>query len=160
MSRLSGRLTLIAVGKLRQKAWLAAQAEYMKRLQRYYAGFDLVEVKDFVGRGAPDAVAMQREGDLLLKAAAPAGRRIALDVTGTQLDSPALAAFVQKRVETYGSLAFLIGGPVGLAPDVLTRCEDSLSLSPLTFPHELARILLLEQLYRAATLLSGEKYHK
>ena len=85
---------------------------------------------------------------------------VALSATGRQMDSPGLAAFLQKQIEIYGSLAFLIGGPVGLAAEVLTSCDDTLSLSPLTFPHELARVILLEQLYRAATIISGEKYHK
>jgi 23S rRNA (pseudouridine1915-N3)-methyltransferase len=103
---------------------------------------------------------MQREGVTLLAAAKDARRVIALSATGKQMDSPGLADFLRKQIEIYGSLAFLIGGPVGLAPEVLKSCDDTLSLSSLTFPHELARVILLEQLYRAATIIAGEKYHK
>ncbi len=158
MVRLAGKIIIVAVGKLRGD-WRAAQQDYLTRLRRY-TDVTLVEVKDAVGHGAPDAVAIQREGEALLIAAKDARRVIALSATGKQMDSPGLADFLRKQIEVYGSLAFLIGGPVGLSPEVLVACDDTLSLSLLTFPHELARVVLLEQLYRAATIISGEKYHK
>jgi 23S rRNA (pseudouridine1915-N3)-methyltransferase len=159
MVRLTGKMTLIAVGKLHSAYWRAAQQEYLTRLRRY-TDITLIEVKDVVGRGTPDAVAMQREGEALLAAAKDARRMIALTATGKQMESLQLAEFLRKQFEVYGSLAFLIGGPVGLSPEVLAACDDTLSLSLLTFPHELARVVLLEQLYRAATIIGGEKYHK
>ena len=109
-----------------------------------------------------DALAwtLAERGEALLAAAKEARRLIALTAGGKQMDSPGLADFLRKQIEVYGSLAFLIGGPVGLSPDVLAACDDALSLSLLTFPHELARVILLEQLYRAATIIGGEKYHK
>lgn len=158
MARLSGKIIIAAVGKLHSD-WRAAQQDYLARLRRY-TDVTLVEVKDAVGQGAPDAVAMQREGEALLAAAKGARRVVALAATGKQLDSPGLAEYLRKQIEVYGSLAFIIGGPVGLSPQVLAACDDTLSLSPLTFPHELARVILLEQLYRAATIIGGEKYHK
>ncbi|MFN2108060.1 MAG: 23S rRNA (pseudouridine(1915)-N(3))-methyltransferase RlmH [Anaerolineae bacterium] len=157
--RLMGKIAIIAVGKLHGAYWRAAQQDYLARLRRY-TDVRLIVVKDVVGRGIPDSVAMQREGVTLLAAAKDARRVIALSATGKQMDSPGLADFLRKQIEIYGSLAFLIGGPVGLAPEVLKSCDDTLSLSPLTFPHELARVILLEQLYRAATIINGEKYHK
>jgi 23S rRNA (pseudouridine1915-N3)-methyltransferase len=157
--RLSGKIMIVAVGKLHGAYWRAAQQDYLARLRRY-TDVTLVEVKDAIGRGAPDAVAIQREGESLLAAAKDTRRVIALTANGRQMDSPGLADFLRKQIEIYGSLAFLIGGPVGLAPEVLKICDDTLSLSPLTFPHELARVILLEQLYRAATIIAGEKYHK
>jgi 23S rRNA (pseudouridine1915-N3)-methyltransferase len=157
--RFMGKVMIVAVGKLHSAYWRAAQQEYLARLRRY-ADVTLIEVKDVVGRGVPDGVAMQREGEALLAAAKDARRVIALSATGKQMDSLSLADFLQKQIEIYGSLAFLIGGPVGLAPEVLKNSDDMLSLSPLTFPHELARVILLEQLYRAATIVAGEKYHK
>jgi len=159
MRRLSGQIDIIVVGKLRTRHWKAAQEEYLKRLQRY-TRVKLIEVKDAVGQGIPDAVAMQQEGDLLLKASENASRRLALTPTGTQFDSLAFAGFLQKQVVTYGHLAFLIGGPLGFAPEVLAACHGEVALSTLTFTHELARVILLEQLYRAATIVGGEKYHK
>jgi len=159
MARFMGKLIVAAVGKLHGAYWRTAQQEYLTRLRRY-TDVTLIEVKDVVGRGTPDAVAMQREGEALLAAVKDARYTLALTATGRQMDSPQLADYLRKQIEVYGSLAFVIGGPVGLAPEVVAACDETLSLSPLTFPHELARVILLEQLYRAATILSGEKYHK
>lgn len=159
MPRLGGRLLVAAVGKVKEKHWQAAQLDYVKRIGRY-TDFQLVEVKDAVGRSVPEAVAMQREGEHLLQAVGDTQRLIALTPVGKQLSSPELTEFLQKEVVAYGRLAFLIGGPYGFSDDVLAACHLQLSLSPLTFTHEMARILLLEQLYRACTILNGEKYHK
>ena len=157
--RLNGRLTIATVGKVKNKAWLAAQADYVKRLG-HYTTLDLIEVKDVVGRSIPDEVAMAKEGEQLLQAVADSQRLIALTPTGKLRSSPSLATWLQKRVVDYGRIAFLIGGPLGFSDDVLAACHEEISLSPLTFTHELARILLLEQLYRACTILAGEQYHK
>jgi len=159
VKRLGGQILIAAVGRIRTPYWKAAQEEYLGRLNRYTAA-RLVEVKDAVGRGGPDDVAAGKEGRLLLEASRGAGRRIALDGGGRQLDSPGLARFLEKQLAVYGKLALLVGGPVGLPAAALETCEERLSLSSLTLPHELARVLLLEQLYRAATIVSGEKYHK
>ena len=159
MGRLGGRLLVAAVGKIKEKHWQAAQTDYVKRLNRY-TGFQLAEVKDAAGRNVPEAVARQREGEQLLPAVGEMKRLIALSPEGRQMSSPELADFLQKEVMAYGRLAFLIGGPFGFSDEVLTTCHLQLSLSPLTFPHEMARIILLEQLYRACTILNGEKYHK
>lgn len=153
-----GSITIAAVGKIREKHWQAAQAEYTKRL-RNYTNFRLVEVKDAVGR-YPDSIALQREGEQLLRAAAETNRTIILSAEGKTMDSPGLASFLQTQIERYGQLAFLIGGPLGFAAEVETAAHDALSLSHLTFPHELARVILLEQLYRAFTILNNEPYHK
>ena len=159
MSRLNGRLTIATVGKIKNNAWLVAQDDYVKRLGRYTT-MELVEVKDVVGRSVPDGVAMVREGEQLLQAVADSSRLIALTPTGKLRSSPNLAIWLQKRVEVYGRIAFLIGGPLGFSDEVLAACHEQISLSPLTFTHELARVLLLEQLYRACTILAGEQYHK
>ncbi|MBK8987205.1 MAG: 23S rRNA (pseudouridine(1915)-N(3))-methyltransferase RlmH [Chloroflexi bacterium] len=154
-----GRLDLIAVGKIRSKAWQLAQAEYQKRLG-YYTHLRLVEVKDYVGQGQSDEAAMQKEGELLLKAAAGASRLILLSPEGKLTTSPELAQFLRKEIEGYGRLAFLIGGPLGFSGAVVAAAHHQLALSPLTFTHELARVILLEQLYRAFTILNNENYHK
>lgn len=159
MPRSIGRITVAAVGKLRERHWLAAQDEYARRLGRY-TNFGLVEVKDATGKSLPDAVAMAREGEQLL-AAVPRGSRVMLmAAAGRQMDSPELAAYLQTQLETYGELTFLIGGPLGFDPAVIDAAHDRLSLSPMTFTHEIARVILLEQLYRAFTILHGEPYHK
>ncbi|VAW32311.1 23S rRNA (pseudouridine(1915)-N(3))-methyltransferase [hydrothermal vent metagenome] len=159
MNRLNGCLTIATVGKIKNKAWLAAQQDYVKRLGRYTT-LNLVEVKDVVGRSVPDGVAMVREGKQLLSATDNCSRLIALTPTGKLRSSPNLAVWLQKRVEVYGRIGFLIGGPLGFSDEVLAACDEQISLSPLTFTHELARVLLLEQMYRACTILAGERYHK
>jgi 23S rRNA (pseudouridine1915-N3)-methyltransferase len=76
------------------------------------------------------------------------------------MSSPRLAEYLQRQVQLYGRVAFLIGGPLGFSDDVLVECDEQLSLSPFTFPHELARVILLEQIYRACTIINNEQYHK
>lgn len=154
-----GRITVAAVGKMRTRHWLVAQKDYATRLSRY-TGFELIETKDAVGRGRPDEIAMQKEGELLLAAAAKANYTILLSAEGPTSTSPDLARFLRRQIEQHSHLAFLIGGPLGFADEVRAAANETLSLSPLTFPHELARIMLLEQLYRAFTIMRGKPYHK
>lgn len=159
MERLAGHITIATVGKLKSLQYRFIQDDFLKRLGRY-TDVQLVEVKDVVGKGLPDDVAMQKEGQALLKATESASRRILLTSTGRLFDSEELAEFVRNQIGVYGRIAFLIGGPVGLSVEVRQNCQEALSLSRLTFPHEIARLLLLEQLYRAGTIIAGESYHK
>lgn len=159
MARQMGSITVAAVGKLRHRHWRPHQEDYLERLQRYTA-VTLVEVKDVVGKGFPDAVAMEREGDALLQATEGAARRVLVTEKGRLLTSRGLATFLRKQIEIYGHIAFLIGGPLGFAQPVVDAAPEQLSLSPLTLTHEMARVLLLEQLYRAFTIINGEQYHK
>lgn len=159
MPRPIGKISIVAVGKIRTRSWLAAQKEYSQRLS-HYTQFDLLEVKDVVGRGLPDSAALQREGEQLLKAARKASRIVLLSPEGEQMDSPQMAEFLQGEIERYGRIAFLIGGPLGFSPEVIAAAHTQLALSRLTFTHELARVILLEQLYRGFTILNNEKYHK
>ncbi len=159
MPRPIGHITLVAVGKLRERHWLAAQDEYARRLG-HYTDFKLTEVRDAVGKSLPDAVAMAREGEQLLAAVPRGSRVVLLAADGRRMDSPELAAYLQNQLETHGELTFLIGGPLGFDPAVIAAAHDRLSLSPRTFTHEMARVILLEQLYRAFTILHGEPYHK
>ena len=159
MPRAIGHLTVAAVGRLRERHWQAAQDEYARRLGRY-TNFQLVEVRDMVGKVQPDAVAAAREGEQLLAAAPRGARLVLMTADGRQMDSPELAAWLQGQLEQYGALAFLIGGPVGFDQATAAAAHERLGLSRLTFPHELARVILLEQLYRAFTIWHGEPYHK
>jgi len=158
---LPGTLTIAAVGKMRTPHWRAAQEDYAKRIRRY-TQLKIVEVRDYLTGGMTDTVAIRREGAALTAAIAKAKIPwvIAMDAQGKRTTSQGLARYLHNQASTYRDVAFLIGGPAGLAPDILASANDTLSLSPLTFPHELARVVLLEQLYRALTILSGEQYHK
>jgi 23S rRNA (pseudouridine1915-N3)-methyltransferase len=159
MPRPIGHVTIAAVGKLRERHWQAAQDEYVRRLGRY-TNFQLIEVKDAIGKSLPDAVALAREGEQLLAAVPRGAWVILMAADGREMNSTELAAYLQSQLESYGGLAFLIGGPLGFDPAVAEATHDRLALSQLTFPHELARVILLEQLYRAFTILHGEPYHK
>ncbi len=155
----TGQIMIAAVGRMKQPDLRSLQEEYLNRLT-FYTNVSIAEVKDAVGRGFPDGVAMRREGEALLKASSKARRRILLTSGGREMSSEKFASFLGRQIELYGHLAFLIGGPLGFAPEVEGAAEDRVSLSRLTFPHELARLMFLEQLYRAFTILHGQAYHK
>jgi len=139
------RWRLIAVGRLRQ-AWVAEGiALYRRRLP----GLEIVEVRD----GTP-----AREADAIRAALRPDERLVALAEEGETLGSAAFASALERRAGD--RLAFVIGGADGLEPSIKAAASWRLSLSPLTLPHELARLLLVEQLYRARSILAGGPYHR
>lgn len=154
------RVRLVAAGT-RLPAWVdAGFAEYAKRMPPE-SPLELREIAVSRGGGAGDAArALREEGERML-AQIPAGSFVAaLDVRGKALDTPALARWWAKRLADGRDVTFLIGGPEGLAAPCLERADERLSLSNLTFPHALARILLAEALYRASSLLRGHPYHR
>ncbi len=153
-------LRLIAVGKLRGSIWLPAAAEYRQRLQRY-VDFDLVEVRDAVGKGLPDEAARTEEGKAIAQVIEAGNYLVALDREGKSLSSEQLAQVLRRQIDTgIRKMDFAIGGPTGLDAQIIAKANLRLSLSAMTLPHELARVVLLEQLYRAFTILRGEPYHK
>lgn len=151
------RVRVASVGKDRSGLFAPGVAEYAKRLT-HYARFELVEQPESKGRSATEA--KEEEGQRLLALAGPRDWLVALDERGEALTSVELANWVAKAQRAARDLLFVIGGDEGLAPDVLAKAQKVLSLSKLTLPHRLARLVLAEQLYRAYTLLSGEPYHK
>jgi 23S rRNA (pseudouridine1915-N3)-methyltransferase len=154
------QIRLLAVGKLRGSIWAPAVTEYVQRLQ-HYAKFDLVEIRDAVGKGLPDRAALAEEGKFISRALEPGNYLVALDRQGKSLSSEQLAQTVQKQLDAgIRKMDFVIGGPVGLDHTIIAKANLRLSLSAMTLPHELARVVLLEQLYRAVTILRGEPYHK
>lgn len=155
------KIKLITVGKTKTKHWLAAETDFEKRIKRY-AEFNSVFVKEASQKSLrnDDLVKATEAKSLLLKIE-PQEFVFALDKGGKQISSQGLANFLQKKnLNGINKFAFVIGGPLGLAPEVLKRADYILSLSEMTFPHELAKVVLLEQIYRAFTILNDEKYHK
>jgi 23S rRNA (pseudouridine1915-N3)-methyltransferase len=153
------RVRVIAVGT-RMPSWVrSACDEYLTRLRGSLA-VALTEIEPASRRagGAPQAIA--REGERLLASLLPADHVIALDERGRELTTRELAAWLGGRMQQGEDLAFLIGGPDGLAPEVLARSNYTLALSRLTLPHALARVLLAEQLYRAHCILANHPYHR
>jgi len=158
------QIKIIAVGKLKEKYWREAGAEYLKRL-RPYAKVEVIEVDEerIADRPSPAEIqtGITREGERIKKTLSPLDYTIPLAIEGKMLTSEELAALLGKlALEGKSQLAFVIGGSHGLAPDVTKRGDYLLSFSPLTFPHQLMRVLLLEQLYRGFKIQKGEPYHK
>jgi 23S rRNA (pseudouridine1915-N3)-methyltransferase len=154
------QIHLIAVGT-RMPAWITQGYEdYARRLPRECA-LRLVEIPP--GRRSrthPPAQAIEEEGRRMLSAIPGRCLVVALEVTGRAWDTPALASRLQEWLSSGRDTAFLVGGPDGLSGDCLQRAELRWSLSPLTLPHALVRVVLAEQLYRAWTIVGGHPYHR
>ena len=153
-------LRLVTVGRLKDSSIREACDSYIARLKRYLR-LEVIEVRDGGRRDSRAALAREEEGKALLKAALPATSQVvALTRLGCAETSSQFAGRLEGWRDRSLDVAFVIGGAHGLDEGVLKRANHRLSLSPLTLPHELARLTLLEQLYRACTILRGEPYHK
>ena len=158
------KITLITVGKIKEKYLKDAIAEYSKRLSKY-CKLEIVEVAD---EKTPDQASenverqiRQKEGERILRYVKDDAYVFTLEIGGTMLDSVAFA----KKMETLGiqgksHLIFIIGGSIGLGEEVLRRSDYALSFSNMTFPHQLMRVILLEQVYRGYRIIEGAPYHK
>jgi 23S rRNA (pseudouridine1915-N3)-methyltransferase len=153
------RCTIVCVG--RSRGWAAeASGDYSKRLRRYFR-VDIIEVaEEDINRRSRDEV-LSREGDRILERLPPDAYVITLDrERGKQLPSEKLAEKLEDfGVSGHGHVAFTIGGPLGLSPEILRSSRELWSFGQITLPHALARVVLLEQIYRAAKIQRGEKYH-
>ncbi len=155
---------ICCVGKLKELFFVDACAEFVKRLSRYCT----VKICEVADEKAPETLSpaeeeqvRQREGERLLSAIDPKDTVIALAIGGRRYTSEAFAAHLET-LEDRGArtLAFVIGGSLGLSQKVLARADETLSLSDMTFPHRIARLVLLEQIYRAYKIRRKEAYHK
>jgi 23S rRNA (pseudouridine1915-N3)-methyltransferase len=159
-------LTIIAVGGLKENYLLAARDEYLKRLTAFCAP-KIIEIDEYRLGKKPSAAEIEnglaREGKAILAQLVKLPRQtltVGLRIEGEELSSTQLAARIQKLSLLHPQIAFVIGGSHGLSTEVLQNCGMALSMSRMTFPHQLARIMLLEQLYRAFSINSGMEYHK
>ncbi|MFN8581904.1 MAG: 23S rRNA (pseudouridine(1915)-N(3))-methyltransferase RlmH [Gemmatimonadaceae bacterium] len=151
------RFRIVAVGRPRDPALSAAIAEYERRAARYWP-LEAIEVKEG-GSSRDPSVVREREGESLLERARDCVV-VACDEAGDALDSRGFAAAMQGWREAARDVAFIIGGAHGLSDAVKRHSQRRVALAPWTLPHELARLVLAEQLYRAGTLVRGEPYHK
>ncbi len=152
------RLVIAAVGRPRDAALAAAITHYEERASRYWP-LDVIEVRDEPARGARPAASRDREGTRLLERLAGIPFVIC-ERDGQRRTSEQFAGWIQELRESGRDVAFVIGGAFGLADVVTTAAWRRMSLAPWTLPHELARLVLAEQLYRAGTIVRGEPYHK
>ena len=158
------KVTVLCVGKLKEKFYADAVSEYTKRLSRF-CKLEIVELPESRLPEAPSpgeiSQALAAEAALIDARLPKGGAVIAMCIEGRELSSPQLAARLNElAVGGVSQLTFLIGGSVGLDEGVKRRADLRLSMSPMTFPHHLARVMLLEQIYRAYQINAGTKYHK
>ena len=158
------RISILCVGKMRERYLRDAIAEYTKRISRFCV-IEVIEVADCeipcrTNESIEERI-KEKEGEELLRRIKPGSVTIALDIRGQMLDSCELA----KKLDNYfvsgnSHINFVIGGSIGLGKNVLDKVDYRLSFSRMTFPHQLMRVILLEQVYRSMKILHGETYHK
>lgn len=158
------QVVILAVGKLKERYWKEALAEYVKRLSGYVQ-IEVLEVADEPAlekaSSAQLAEVKRVEGERISKLLKPRDGVVALDIAGNMFDSEAWSAqFQQLEAAAYGRIVFVIGGSHGLDDRILREAQVRWSFGPMTFPHQLARVVLVEQLYRGLRIARGEPYHK
>ena len=153
------RVIVAVVGKPKDASLAGAIAEYEKRASRYWP-LEVIEVREESGRGASPEIVKKREGERLRERIGEPARAVVCDTGGKTLDSAQFSAWLQAERESGRDFAFVIGGAHGLSDELRDQARMKLSLAPWTLPHELARLVLAEQLYRAGTMVRGEPYHK
>lgn len=157
-------ITIVCVGKIKEAFYKDAVNEYAKRLSRY-CKFQVIEVAD---EKTPDQTTeheedliRQKEAERILKQIKEDAYVIALAIQGKKLDSVAFSEYIEQLgVQGKSNLVFVIGGSLGLHSTVLKRADDQISFSDMTFPHQLMRVILAEQIYRGFRIMNGEPYHK
>lgn len=153
------KITIITIGKLKESYWKEAETEYLKRLSPY-THINLIEHKEisFSHKDKRETV-IHKEAELILSTIPQSTYIIALDKDGVMPTSNTLASTIESTKQEYSHITFIIGGPLGLHESILKKAHTSYSLSSLTFTHQMARIILLEQLYRAHTITHNIPYH-
>lgn len=158
------KITVLCVGRIKEKYFTDALKEYAKRLGRY-CKLEILEVMDEkipdgAGKALEDAV-KQKEGEKLLSRLREGAYVIALELEGKKLDSMAFSERLEKLgVHGVSHIVFIIGGSLGLSEEVKKRADEAISFSDMTFPHQLMRVILLEQIYRGYRIINREPYHK
>ena len=151
------KITVIAVGKIKEKFFSEAIAEYQKRLSRY-CKLEIVQVAD---EKTPDKASDLQNEQRILAHIKDGAYVIALAINGKMLSSEQLSAELERLGnQGQSQIVMIIGGSLGLSKEVLDRADYKLSFSPMTFPHQLMRVVLLEQVYRGFKIMAGEPYHK
>ena len=150
---------LILVGKTVNKHFVAGINDYAERIG-HYMPFGITVIPELKNtKNLTEEQQKTAEGELILRQLQPSDTVVLLDEHGKELRSIELAAWLEQKRNTARRLVFVIGGPYGFSPDVYARANEKLSLSKLTFSHQMVRLVFTEQLYRACTIIKGEPYH-
>ena len=157
------KINVICVGRLKEAYWTMAVEEYKKRIGRY-SRIELLEVSDERSPErlslAEEEIVKKREGERIRKLIKEDAYVVALAIEGRKLNSEGFSSFLGTVLEQKSSVVFIIGGSLGLSKEVMKRADCALSFSDMTFPHQLMRVILLEQIYRGFRILKNEPYHK
>ena len=155
------RIKLVSVGRTK-KEWIRQGMAHYQKLLRKYVELELVEIKEEkITKAKQTQAILDAEGERILRCVPKPGLSIALDLRGEHLSSEGFARLLEDGLSRgYGNFTFVLGGPLGLSPGVLAACPVKLSLCRMTFAHEMSRMILLEQIYRAFSIIKGTSYHK
>lgn len=153
------KTTLILIGKTREKLYINAIDDYKSRIG-HYMPFEIITIPELRATASlSEAQQKDKEGELILQRLQPGDTLVLLDEHGREPRSVELAEWLERKRATSRRLVFAIGGPYGFSKAVYARANEQLSLSRLTFSHQMVRLVFVEQLYRACTIIKGEKYH-
>ena len=154
------RVTLLLVGKTVNKHFVELIDEYAGRV-KHYIGFDIITIPELKNTKSLSVDQQkQQEGDLILKQLQAGDHVVLLDEHGKEFRSVEFSSYMEQKMQTVNKrLVFVIGGPYGFSPDVYGKANEKISLSKMTFSHQMVRLIFVEQLYRAMTIMRGEPYH-
>ena len=155
-------INIICVGKLKEKYWVMSENEYSKRLSRFVK-LNLIQLPDekLTGNDSLDNIAKEKEGEKIISKIPKNSFVIAMDIKGKQLSSEEFSKQIENlSITGKSNITFIIGGSLGISDSVLNKADKKISFSKMTFPHQLFRIMLLEQIYRSFKIINNETYHK
>lgn len=155
-------INIICVGKLKEKYWVMAENEYSKRLSRFVK-LNLIQLPDekLTGNDSLDNIAKEKEGEKIISKIPKNSFVIAMDIKGKQLSSEEFSKQIENlSITGKSNITFIIGGSLGISDSVLKKADKKISFSKMTFPHQLFRIMLLEQIYRSFKIINNGTYHK
>ena len=153
------KTTLIVVGRTVEQHYITAINDYIERT-KHFISFDMEVIPELKNtKSLSEDQQKQKEGELILKEIQPSDTVVLLDEHGSEFRSIEYAKWLKQKQNTARRLVFVIGGPYGFSPDVYARANDKISLSRMTFSHQMVRLIFTEQLYRACTIIKGEPYH-
>ena len=157
------KITVLAIGKLKEAYWRAASEEYLKRLGRYVR-IQVTELEDLPvperATAGQNAQILEKEGTSILDRISSRDYVVIMDIGGKDLTSEQLSEHIEAWQMSGRDVFIVIGGSLGLSDEVRKRADERISMGRMTFPHQLARIMILEQIYRGYKIISGEPYHK